>query len=281
MKGICKCSFAAVFLLLGFTWGLFTAYGFKPPNVPFFNAQTGGAATLPPPFPEAIALYPAPAPPFHIMASSWKHLVRLLAQQETRVEVDLATIAGSKTDRHLRIVVQFLKSPFTTNAWRTIIYLTLDEPVPPNTPSAWRFTNGDTSVLPYSYTKGEELRHITAVNVNSQLYVIPLSATSPFPILPITFPNIALYLQCAMRDSRARRVQNDPSSGMRRLAKIVMACYPDEITQEAEEKKSSRSVGNLLKRVVGRGGAERQESHGNEDVYDIITPFRLDQYVSP
>jgi len=67
---------------------------------------------------------------------------------------------------------------------------------------------------------------------------------------------------------------------MRRLAKIVMTCYPDEITQEAEEKKPSRGVGKLFKRVVGRE-AERQDSHGNEDVYDIITPFRLDEYVSP
>jgi hypothetical protein len=73
-------------------------------------------------------------------------------------------------------------------------------------------------------------------------------------------------------------VQNDPSSGMRRLAKIVTACYPDEVTEESEDRRPSRSVGNLLKRVVGRSGG-REESQGNEDVYDIITPFRLDQYV--
>jgi hypothetical protein len=144
--------------------------------------------------------------------------------------------------------------------------------------NAWRYTNKDTTLLPYSYTLNEPAPYL-ANRADSQLYVIPLSPTSPFPILPISLPNLALYLQSAMRDSRVRKVQNDPSNGMRRLAKVVMDCYPEEVVNpDKEERKPSRGVGNLFKRVVGRGGGREAESQGNEDVYDIITPFRIDQY---
>lgn len=47
-----------------------------------------------------------------------------------------------------------------------------------------------------------------------------------------------------------------------------------------EEKKPSRGVGNLIKRVVRRGNSSKQEVTGNEDVFDMITPFRLDQYTT-
>lgn len=89
-----------------------------------------------------------------------------------------------------------------------------------------------------------------------------------------------MYLQSAMQDSRMRKVQNDTSNGMRRLAKMVADCYPEEVATEQEGRKASRGVGNLFKRVVGLGG-DREASGAsgvNEDVYDIITPFRIDQY---
>ena len=75
-------------------------------------------------------------------------------------------------------------------------------------------------------------------------------------------------------------MQSDPSKPMGRLARIVMACYPEEVVNpDKEERKPSRGVGNLFKRVVGLGGSgNREEPQGNEDVYDIITPFRIDQY---
>lgn len=165
------------------------------------------------------------------------------------------------------------------NIWRTILHITLDQPVPRDLSNAGRFNNIDTTVLPYSYTLGEPTPYLVN-DTQSQFYVIPLSAASPFPILPISLSNLALYLQSAMRDSRARKVQNDPPNGMRRLAKMVAECYPEEVANwEQEGWKPSRGVGNLFKRVVGRGGA-REASLVNEDVYDIITPFRIDQYTA-
>jgi hypothetical protein len=81
-----------------------------------------------------------------------------------------------------------------------------------------------------------------------------------------------------MRDSRARKVQNDQSNGMRRLARIVETCYPEEfVAPDKEEREPARGMGGLFKRVVGRGN-KRRDIQGNEDVYDIITPFRVDQY---
>jgi hypothetical protein len=158
-----------------------------------------------------------------------------------------------------------------------ILYFSLDHPLPHR--HAWRFINGDTTVLPYSYVlSGETPPHLTMSHL-SQLYVIPLSQTSPFPILPIALPNLALYLQSAMRDSRARKVQNDPSNGMRRLAEIVRSCYPDEVIGHDKEREHARGVGGLFKRVVGRtAAAKKRETQGNSDVYDLITPFRVDQY---
>ena len=156
------------------------------------------------------------------------------------------------------------------------MYLSLDHPVPPG--HNWKFTNGDTTVLPYSYVlSGNTPAHLMTSPL-SQIYVIPLSASSPFPILPISLPNLALYLQSAMQDSRARKVQNDPSNGMRRLAKMVDAYYPEEVVgPDKDDKEPGRGMGGLFKRVVGRGPKKR-DRRGNEDVYDIISPFRVDQY---
>ena len=83
-----------------------------------------------------------------------------------------------------------------------------------------------------------------------------------------------------MRDSRAKKVQNDPSNGMRRLARMVAACYPEEtIVPDKEERKPARGVGKMFMRVMGRGGGQ-EASQENEEVYDIITPFRIDQYTA-
>ncbi|GJJ06183.1 hypothetical protein Clacol_000372 [Clathrus columnatus] len=247
------------------------SYGFTPPNIPVSPPQASAPCA---PFPDIINLSPAPYPPFNIMAPSWRHLLRLLARQETRVQAHIDVIANRKEEQQLRVVVQFVKLAYTANTWRTIIYLSLDEPFPPTVPASAtaRFTNGDTTVLPYSYAISDHGRSMTGPNMH--IYAIPLSPTSPFPILPITFPNIALYLQSAMKDSRARKVRHD---SFRRLAKIVQSCYPEEVVPPTqEERKPSRGVGNLFKRVVGRGSNDKRDSTGNEDVFDMITPFRLD-----
>ncbi|KAF8586713.1 hypothetical protein K439DRAFT_1408442 [Ramaria rubella] len=213
-------------------------------------------------------------------------MMRLLAQLETRLEPGIDAIAEVKEGWCLRVVVQFVKLPYTANTWRTILHLTLDEPIPRGTPQSHRFTNGDTTVLPYSYWLGPaphaHAPHFTSSGPTStsttttpttttasssssttmiqQLYTVPLSPSSPFPILPISLPNVALYLQSAMRDSRARKVQSDVTGGMRRLARMVGACYPEEEAEwerEREERERERRGGGrwgLLRRMVGGGG---------------------------
>ena len=60
-------------------------------------------------FPEVISLHRPPSPPFHIMAPSWRHLMRLLVQLETRIEPSVDAIARAKEEYYLRAVVQFAK----------------------------------------------------------------------------------------------------------------------------------------------------------------------------
>jgi hypothetical protein len=98
----------------------------------------------------------------------------------------------------------------------------------------------------------DEAPSYLATSALAQLYVIPLTQTSPFPILPTTSSNLALYLQSAMRDSRAPKVQNDLSNGMLRLARIAGMCYPEEVVDpDKKEREPRRSIGGLFKRVVG------------------------------
>ncbi|KIJ49337.1 hypothetical protein M422DRAFT_27697 [Sphaerobolus stellatus SS14] len=266
------------------------SFGFKPPDIRRSPVRRSELPSCPP-FPDVITLSRAPGPPFHIMAQSWRHVLEVLALHETRIEVDVASIAQSKEAQHrLRVVVQFVKLAYTANVWRTIVHLSLDAPLPPNTPHASSYSNGDTTVLPYSYSIAQiQHQHIAAYPGYSEIYVIPLSPTSPFPILPITLSNLALYLHSALRDSRSRKVQNDPLNGMRRLAKLIGNFYPDEVpttqsnASQAEEKKVSKGVGGLFKRVIGgRGkfkGAEADEEL-NEETSTMIMPFRIDQYTA-
>ena len=72
---------------------------------------------------------------------------------------------------------------------------------------------------------------------------------------------------------------NDSSSGMRKLAKMVDACYPSN-EQSAYPPDSLRvpvGMGGLLKRVMGRGNKNKTRGV-NEDTYDLVTPFVPDDY---
>ena len=85
-----------------------SAYGFKPPDV--LSAPSQPEVLLPcSSFPEVINLSRGPSPPFHIMATSWRHLMRLLARVETRLQANIDAIAQSKEEYLLRVVVQVAK----------------------------------------------------------------------------------------------------------------------------------------------------------------------------
>lgn len=63
------------------------------------------------PIPNIFSLPYGKAPPMHIQATSWKHLLRLAAKlSATRVEPALDALAVTKDPLRLRVVVQFIKA---------------------------------------------------------------------------------------------------------------------------------------------------------------------------
>lgn len=164
--------------------------------------------------------------------------------------------------------------------WRTILWFTVDHPVPNNIPNAHRYQSPNVNILPFSYT----LSSVPAVlrdasdTIISKTYSIPATAAFPYPSLPITFPNLAMYLQAALDDSR----QQNESSPSRKLAKMVQTCYPHDFTpMRTDEPDKSGGVGGLFKKVMNRGKKPRKGAGGgNEETYDLVTPFVPDEWGS-
>jgi hypothetical protein len=158
--------------------------------------------------------------------------------------------------------------------WRTIIYFTLDYPPPRNI----HVKNG-VNDLPYSYSLSSipALLRDSADTPLSKTYTIPASDGVPFPKLPISFPSLAMYLQAALEESR--RYVNDSSSGNRKLAKMVQSCYRTEDPVPERDRSTERSgVGGLFKRVIGRKNTPNRRGGGNEDTYELVTPFVPDEW---
>jgi len=160
----------------------------------------------------------------------------------------------------------------TSQDWRTIIYLTIDNPPPTNAPH--KFTNGDVNTLPFSYSASPlpALLRDGPDAPMSKYYTIPATPSTPYPTLPISFPNMAMYLASAVEDSR--RMVHDGSSGMKRLAKTLDTLYPAEVELGMEDDEPERPPGgvvNMFKNVFGRG---RRDQRRNDDNYaDLVTPF--------
>lgn len=144
--------------------------------------------------------------------------------------------------------------------------------MPASLPGAYRYTNGDVNVLPFSYTLSNlpALLRDSADNHMSQAYTVPSTPNIPFPTLPMTFPNLAMYLQAVLDESR--RHLGDSSSGVRKLAKMYDACYPPS-PHEASlyPPETPNSVGGLFKRVIGRGNRNNKKARGtNEDTLYVL-----------
>lgn len=167
----------------------------------------------------------------------------------------------------------------SSSEWRVVLYLTIDQPIPPNAQNAWKYTNGDVSVLPWSYNLSSIptlLRH-GADTPMSTYYTIPSTTMTPYPILPIDLPNMARYLQSALDDSR--RAMSDVSSGLRKLAKCVDTCYPAEReVVSGEDVPDRRSLGGVFRRVIGRGDRPSRGRGGNEELYEFVTPFMANEW---
>ncbi|KAG5716682.1 hypothetical protein E4T56_gene16248 [Termitomyces sp. T112] len=218
--------------------------------------------------PSNISLPYGKARPLHLQGPSWRHLLKLMASLSgTRMEAALDAIATMKTTPKLRTVIQFVKPHRNSPVWRTVFYFTLDYPSQLSS-----IRHRSVNDLPHSYnlTPLPTLLRDAADSQVSKTYTIPASDSVPFPTLPITFPNLALYMQAALEESR--RYLHDSHSDYQKLAKMITTCYPDEdITPEPSERRG------LFKRVMGFS-SKPQKRGGNEDTYELVTPFVPDEW---
>ena len=207
----------------------------------------------------------------------------------TRIEASLEAMAANKQELKLRTVVQFvrvriqtlrifaplivlMKVNTTSDDWRTVIYLTVDSP--PTSNASHKYTNGDVNTLPFSYTMSPlpALLRDGPDGPMSKYYTVPATSNTPYPTLPISFPNMAMYLASAVEDSR--RMAHDSSSGMKRLAKTLDTFYPAAVElgmEDDEPEKPAGGVVNMFRNVFGRG---KKDPRRNDDNYaDLVTPF--------
>jgi hypothetical protein len=154
-------------------------------------------------------------------------------------------------------------------------------PPPTSVANSYKYTNNDVNTLPYSYTLSPlpQLLRDGADSPMAKYYVVPATNSTPYPTLPINFPNLAMYLQSAVEDSR--KAANDSSGGVRKLAHNIDSCYPRDNERpdslDLSETSRSRGVGGMFKRVINRGKTPKGRG-GNEEIYDLVTPFVSEEW---
>ncbi|CAA7259649.1 unnamed protein product [Cyclocybe aegerita] len=249
--------------------------GFKPPVI--------SAKLLPmqDPMPNIISLPYARCPPLHFQGPDWRHLLRLMARLSgTRIEPTVEAMAICKTELKLRTVVQFVKPHSSSNTWRTVLWFSIDHPIPPAAPGASRYLTGNPNLLPWSYTLSPipMLLRDAADTLISKAFTIPVTDAVPLPTLPITFPNLALYLQAALDASR----RHSDANGHGKLGRMVQMCYPhvEETHSDFDIPDRRGGVERLFKRVIGRSNKEKKKgkSTNNEETYQLVTPFVPDEW---
>ncbi|KAK7060492.1 hypothetical protein VNI00_001257 [Paramarasmius palmivorus] len=241
---------------------------FAPPVISYHNEPMSTP-------PQVITLAYGRSPPLHVQGPNWRQLLKLMARLAgTRVEPTVEAMAQVKTDMRLRTVVQFFRPQLSSPEWRTILWFTIDHPIS-NQPQFRRYLQNDVEVLPFSYSLSAcpTLLKDESDTPLSKKYTIPSTESLPYPVLPITFPNLALYLQAALDESR--RYMNDSSSGFRKLAKMIDTCYPSLYEDDGQAgTESGRGVGKMFNRFIGRGNRNNKKGRGgNEDTYELVTPF--------
>jgi hypothetical protein len=141
------------------------------------------------------------------------------------------------------------------------VWFTIEHPVPPTFPQAHKYTNNDVDMLPWSYTLSSipALLRDSSDNTVSKVYTLPRTKSLPYPSLPISFPDLALYLQEALDE--AQRYQDDSSTGMYKLAKMIGECYPELADEDEEDRRqenlSKRVNSKKLNKIVSRRRPER------------------------
>lgn len=243
--------------------------GFGVPSI------TGSRQPMPEPLPNVISL-PYEHSPFHIRGLNWRSLLKLMARlSNTRIEPSVDAIAKVKTGMRLRVVVSFVKVHHSSPSWNTVLYMTIDRPVP-NGPSASKFRNGDTCVLPYSYllSAPPAVLRDGADAAMSKFYTIPSTPGNLYPLLPITFPDLAMYLASALDVSRNGVNDGQNYHGLNRLAKAVDTLYPEERRRISDDDRVG--MRQKLKNLVGFGSKSSRDV--NAETYDLVTPFVPDDF---
>lgn len=61
---------------------------------------------------------------------------------------------------------------------------------------------------------------------------------------------------------------------------MVQTCYPNDCNiNGTDEPDKSGGVSGLFKKVIGRGGKKgKKNGGGNEETYDLVTPFVPDEW---
>lgn len=152
--------------------------------------------------------------------------------------------------------------------------MSIDVPVPVNSPNAVRFRSYDSTVVPWSYTisAAPAVMRDGADGPLSKFYTIPSVPGNLYPTLPTNFPDLAMYLASALELSRNGAPEGYP--GLRRLSKLVDTLYPEEhVDMEADGKVGMRQK---LKNFVGLGS--KPQRRRNEETYELVTPFVPDDY---
>ncbi|KAH7107877.1 hypothetical protein BKA62DRAFT_650189 [Auriculariales sp. MPI-PUGE-AT-0066] len=254
------------------------AFGFSPPVMAYRLPAT-------PPMPDVIALASSPSPAFHMQAPSWMSMLKALAHMsDTKLEATPRTLEKlGGTPAYLRCVVQFVKAPLAESSWRTILYMSVDNPLPLNTPRPWRFTGTDTSRLPYKFpvpaaNAANESSLNLASSTTSAMKLInspdaPLYVfAAPHAELPMSMPNVARFLVDKLAEARAATSGGSDAQSIRRLDKILNSCYP-----ELKAEKAPASKREALKRMFGGGKTKKLEPENNQ-MYQLVTPFRMDDW---
>ncbi|KAK0191117.1 hypothetical protein F5146DRAFT_1047143 [Armillaria mellea] len=230
--------------------------GFTPPVITSIMHQMST------PMPNIVSLPYGRCPPLHFQAPNWRHLLKLMARLSgTRIEPTPEAIAVVKTDLFLRTVIQFIRPHPASQDWRSIIWFSIDHPVPASLPGARKYTNGDVDVLPWSYTLSAmpALLRDNADSQISQTYTIPSTEARPL--------------------DESRRYSNDGSSGMRKLSRMMDRCYPTLESMDLAESSERSGMGRVFRKVMGRGNKNNKQGRGgNMDTYELVTPFVSEEW---
>lgn len=151
--------------------------------------------------------------------------------------------------------------------------------MPSDALGAQRYTSGNPNILPWSYTLSPVpiLLRDAADTPLSKTYTIYPTEAVPLPDLPITFPNLAIYLHVVWQQSRKYSRSSDVSSGLGKLGKMVETCYPNVKEEDYEDDMPGRSsaVSEWFRRFIRRDKNKIKTSNNNE-VYQMVIPFTSD-----